>query len=220
MRCWIWCSMPSPLSRTARRTRPFSRPAVTTIWVRRRMGERVVDQDAHDLRHPDRIALGLDPAVPAGAARAGVVLSQSGLELPGDRARELTQVTPRGAARANLTPALTGRAVPGQLPGAGPDPAPGPGIVSGSRRRGLVLEQLHEAPSEKTGVRSSCEAVAMTSCGPARAARAAVHLVEGDRQLPSSSAESTGSGGQTLRRRPAWRPARGVDALAQAAAGR
>ncbi len=60
----------------------------------RRVGDRVVDQDPHDLGQPDRVALGVDRLAAAGQAQLqpGVVLGQGRLELAGDRPRQLAEI--------------------------------------------------------------------------------------------------------------------------------
>ena len=58
------------------------------------MGQRVVDQDPHDLRHPNGVALSLDrvPATREAQLQPRIVLGQRRLELPGHRPGELAQV--------------------------------------------------------------------------------------------------------------------------------
>ena len=165
-----------PSSRTASGRSPLSRCAPRRdVGARRRVGERVVDQDRarSGPRAPGShvASIGSPGRRSSSASRAG----RARLELAGDQRGTARRGRPaRGAARASRPPAATGRA---GRPTACAVASTCSRTCARNRRRVSASSSSSSSsstkpPSEKIGVRSSCEAVAMNFLRARRAGAA------------------------------------------------
>ena len=223
----FWRLMPRPESETSRRTCPFSR------------GGRNDDTGARGRVHAARCRAGYEaPAPPAPGrtrsrsarrrARArtlGVVLRGRRRELAGDLARQLADVGRLGrsssapaSSRERSSSSVASLRMPLDLRRAA-------GRGTGARvssSRSSSASSSRKPPSEKIGVRSSCEADAM-NCLRARSSRASWCCMSSKAAAswPSSSSES-GSDRVARSRppRPCARPARAARRAATARAPR
>ena len=179
----------------------------------RRVRERVVDQDTHDLRDPVRVGAGGTAAPSAVELELGAVAGRPSARTRRHSARQLAEVDPLAAHLDRVGVELreveqVGRELRQPL-----DLLAHRRARTRSRSAGSGSSSSSSStnpPSEKIGVRSSCEALAMNSLRALSSAREPLlHLVEGASRAGRARRWSRpGSGSRSRRRRPSRRRAR------------
>ena len=162
-----------------------------------RVDDRIVDEDTKDLGHPLGVAVDLELLLGQAHVERRPVLGERRRELLRDRARAARRGRPaRAAAPASRPRAWRGRAARWRGWSAGRSGSgSAPGTRRGCRRRGPRPPAAPGSrPARRSGVRSSCEAVAMKRLrAVSRRASWLCMSLNARASWPSSSTESTGT---------------------------